>query len=279
MSRSSSAAPVLDIAYAPTVELEVITPEIAEKYLALNKENRTLSVAAVRQYSRDLASGRWAFSNDAICFASDGRLINGQHRLEAIVSAAADMQCIVVRNLPPETQHKMDAGRRRTASDALHLTGHNYTSLLAATAKLAILYTSGRMFRDRKEQQVSTAEIQEFVANNPDLEAAVELASLHQKRIDARPSVVSLTYWLCARVDLEAASTFIDLLATRVGQEQGSPILALDNRLRRLRDARVHTSQRDQLFLFLKTWNYWRKGESVTSISLPSSSSRFPAVR
>lgn len=278
MSKLSSSA-VLDMKFEPTVAIETITPELAQQYLALNKENRSLSQAAVRQYGRDLAQGRWMFSNDAICFATDGRLINGQHRLEGVVSSGIPMQSIVVRGLPPETQHRMDGGRRRTAADALHLTGYPYTSLLAATAKQAILYTSGRMFRDAHEQRVSTAEIQDFITENPGLLAAVELASLHQKRIDARPSVVGMSFWLFSQVDSEAASTFIESLAARVDLSAGSPILALDNRLRRLRDARVRTSQREQLFLFLKAWSYWRKGETISLINLPSSASRFPAVR
>lgn len=277
-SRNATAA-VLSMEFAPTVAIETITPEVAASYLAVNKENRSLSQAAVRQYARDLACGRWTFNNDAICFSVDGRLINGQHRLEGCVSSGVEMQAIVVRGLPADTQHNMDGGRRRTASDALHLTGHTYTSLLSATAKQAILYSSGRMFRDAKEQRVSTAEIQEFVDQHPDLLPAVELASLHQKRIDARPSVTALAYWLFSQIDVEAASTFIEELASRVGQTEGSPILALDNRLRRLRDARVRTSQRDQLFLYIKAWSYWRKGERVSSISLPTPASKFPVLR
>jgi hypothetical protein len=275
----TATATVTTLAFEPSVTIETVTPDKAVSYLAANKENRSLSEAAVRQYGRDLAAGRWSFSNDAICFASNGRLINGQHRLEAIVSAGVEMQCIVVRDLPPEAQHRMDGGRRRSAADALHLTGYAYTTLLGATAKQAILYSTGRMFRDSKEQRVSTAEIQEFVAEHDDLLGAVELASLNQKRIDARPTVVALAYWLFAQVDMEAASTFINELSSRVGQTEGSPILALDNRLRRLRDARVRTSQREQLFLFCKAWAYWRKGETVVSISLPSSASKFPVLK
>lgn len=275
-----SAAPIHFPDPEPTTALETITPEQAAKLLEHNKENRRLRIAVVRQYARDLAQGRWTINNDAICLTPSGRLINGQHRLEAIIESGVPMTTFVTRNVPDEAQHNMDGGAKRAAADALQLTGHGYAHLLASTAKLGVLYTTGRLFRDRREQSVSTAMIREFVEDNDDLPAAVEHASLLRSRIDALPTVLGLGIWLTNRVDVTASAEFWNALATRAGQKDGSPILALDDRLRRIRLGRIRVSQRDQLFLICKAWNYWRKGQEVTVIQLPSNSAKnFPVPR
>lgn len=267
-------AAVLDMQYEPTVSIETITPADAAKMLESNKENRRLRIRLVRQYARDLAQGRWTDNNDAICFTADGRLINGQHRLEAVVSSGQPMRALVARGVSDEAQHQMDAGARRTASDALQLTGHTYAPLLAAAAKTAILLTSGRMFRDTREQGVSTAEIQQFVEQHDELIAAVEHASLLRSRIDAKPTSLAVALWTTNNVDLAASALFWDHLATRANLKSGSPILALDDRLRRIRAGKIRTEQRDELFLIFKAWNYWRKGQKVTSLILPASTTK-----
>lgn len=264
----------------PTTRLETITPSDAVRLLEHNKENRRLRIHDVRKYARDLAQGRWTLNNDAICITPSGRLINGQHRLEAIVEAGVPMTALVSRDMPDDTQHNMDGGARRTAADALHLTGNQYAHLLASTAKFGVLYTTGRIFRDNREQGVSTAMIREFVDENDDLHAAVEHASQLRSRIDAKPTVMALGVWLTNRLDLTESAEFWHKLSSRTDQHEGSPILALDDRLRRIRAGRIRTSQRDELFLICRAWNYWRKSQSVTSLQLPVNTAKnFPVPR
>jgi len=61
---------------------------------------------------------------------------------------------------------------------------------------------------------------------------------------------------------------FLHLLSTGAGLEEGNPILALDRRLRRIRRERVKVSHREYLAYFIRTWNAWVSGESLSKLQL-----------
>lgn len=65
----------------------IITPEMAKKYLQNMKTNRNISFARVNAYARDMERGAWQENGESIVFNKSGQLVNGQHRLAAIVKA------------------------------------------------------------------------------------------------------------------------------------------------------------------------------------------------
>lgn len=62
-----------------------ITPDIAKEMLERNLNNRSVSPSRVDMYADDMARGEWQANGEAICFNESGNLINGQHRLMAVV--------------------------------------------------------------------------------------------------------------------------------------------------------------------------------------------------
>lgn len=123
---------------APSYQIETITPEYAERVLANNNVgNRPYRRGKVLELVHIIRSGQWIpTSNDAICFAPDGTLINGQHRLMAIVAAKVAVQSLVGRNIPHEAYRGMDRGTIRTFSDTVYSMGiANYNEVAAATRK------------------------------------------------------------------------------------------------------------------------------------------------
>jgi hypothetical protein len=269
------------ITAAPSPAIVNVTPETAEAWLAGNTVNRKIRIDAVNQYASDMLSGRWSLSADAICFSPDGLLLNGQHRLNAVIAADVTVPMLVLRNVPLEAMSNMDTGRKRSAADDLGFHGETHTAALASALKLAILYTDGRIYKDRKVQNVSNGELREFLSENGDLRDSLASVYNSYKTIDLTPTVKIVGHWLMSRAASPTeADVFFGLLASRVGLPEGSPILALDSRLRELRRTRTHLNHREELTLLVKTWNYWRVGRSVRTIAAKSkgSDARIPAV-
>jgi hypothetical protein len=107
----------------PTIE--TITPEKAATYLNKIHENqRRLSQPRVEILAEDMSSGNWFDSNDGICFDKNGSLINGQHRLMAIVRSGVPQQFIVIRGLDENAFFAMDRGVKRNARHQLQALGH-----------------------------------------------------------------------------------------------------------------------------------------------------------
>ena len=265
----------------PTADLVSVTPEMAELWLSGNTVNRKIRIAKVNQYASDMLAGRWGVSNDAICFSPDGLLLNGQHRLSAVIAAGVTVSMLVMRNVPVEAMGNMDTGAKRSSADFFSFMGETHVAALSSALKFALLYSDGRIYRDRKVQEVSHGELLEFLEENPDLRESVKFVYAHTRPVDLKPTAKIVAHWLFSRAaDAEQANLFFELLASRAGLPAGSPILALDSRIREMRRQRVFSTTREELFLIVKAWNYWRTGRTASKLSAKSKSGevRIPAV-
>ena len=66
-------------------KLEFITPEKALSWLSNNPNNRPINEKLVNELCQKIRSKKWTEKGGAIEVFYTGRLINGQHRLTAIV--------------------------------------------------------------------------------------------------------------------------------------------------------------------------------------------------
>lgn len=264
----------------PSPSIVHVTPEIAERWLAGNTVNRNLRSTAVRQYAADMVAGRWTLTGDALCFAPDGKLLNGQHRLSAIIASGCTVPMLVMRNVAPESMRNMDTGRARTAADTLRFEGEQNATALAAAARLALLYSDGRLYKDHRLRSVSIGELQQFIADHPDLRESVHAIS--SARVgNVTPTAQVVAHWMFTQTaGAHDATSFFLSLRDLVGLEAGSPILALNSRLRDARQKRTKLTHREELYLLVKGWNYWRTGHHVSKIAAQPKSGEFriPAV-
>lgn len=261
-------AAIPDPEEGPQTEIVSVTPEIAQKWLAENDVNRNVRNYNVDKYARNMANGQWSMTGEPVKFDRHRKLLDGQHRLLAVVKSGTTVDLLVVRNLDPASQIEMDSGAKRTAADALSFIGESSAALLAATARIVILATTGLINQDRKKHALSNGEIAEFVADNPEIRDAVSVGERWRAAIDAPPSVICAAYYCLSQVHAAKAVMFFDGLASRANLPKNSAILALDSRLRTIRKNGTRVSQRDYLNLFFKAWNHWRKNRGVASLTL-----------
>jgi hypothetical protein len=100
---------------------ELITPEVATKYVEANTNNRPLVQSTIDALVRAIKQGEWLCTHQGIAFSPEGRLLDGQHRLWAIIEAGVACELMVARNVPEETFAYLDVGRKRTLSDRLNI--------------------------------------------------------------------------------------------------------------------------------------------------------------
>lgn len=121
----------------------LVTPKIAEKMLSSNTHNRPVYQLTVDCYARDMRLGLWKPNNQGIGFDVNGVLIDGQHRLLAIIQSGVTLEMIVVTDLPVESQTTVDAGKARGVGDNLHLIGEDNGNVRAAIVRGLFLICSG----------------------------------------------------------------------------------------------------------------------------------------
>lgn len=107
-----------------TVGFERITPRDAVHYLSLLPDNqRVLSNQSVANYAKLMRKGLWFSTTDPIQFDTSGKLVNGQHRMNAIIEADCPVTLLVVRNVNPKSFIAMDDGKIRKLSDQIRAVG------------------------------------------------------------------------------------------------------------------------------------------------------------
>ena len=256
--------------------VEKVTPQLAEEWIGKNVHNRVIRERPVAAYARDMAAGRWMLSGETIKFAVDGSLLDGQHRLHAVIRADTPVEMLVVRGVEPAAQEVMDSGVARTAGDAIRLRGDtsHYTAV-AAAARMCVLVESGRSI-DGGGMRVTTPEMLEFIDANPALVTAVDMATAYRSHIDIPYSVLSYAVWRLSQVDFDACNLFITRVADKTDLTKGDSILALINRLAEIRRNGRRASRSDYLSLLFRAWNYWRDGRQVTSLPLTTRGESIP---
>jgi hypothetical protein len=100
-----------------------VTPQIAAQMLAKNVGNRAMRNHVVKQYAQQMREGHWRETHEPIAVDASQNIVDGQHRLAAIVESGAsiwfwlatyDQECSAV-DLP------IDMGMRRRMSDVLRV--------------------------------------------------------------------------------------------------------------------------------------------------------------
>ncbi len=101
-------------------KIEVITPEIAKKYLSLSAGNRNLSPSNQRACERDISKGDWVLNGEAIKFNQSGKLVDGHHRLSAVVKTGKPIETLVVYGVADDI-YIFDKGKPRSTTDTLKI--------------------------------------------------------------------------------------------------------------------------------------------------------------
>lgn len=269
----------------PIVSFVKVSSAVADRWLTHNTHNRSISETGVLRYQDDMENGRFKMTGEPIQFSRSGVLLNGQNRLTALANCIPPMELVmvVVRGLDDDVQLVMDQGIKRTPGQQLSLMGTRNANQIASATRLTLIWELGFLFSDSKiKRSISTARVEEWVSENDKL---VELFNRHlahvTRSVGASPSVAGAVAIQGLKIDPQATIAFFHLLQARTNLPKGSPILALDNRLRRIRTERYKLSQREELAMFIQTWNNWMKGESVTKVQATKggwTSSNFPTM-
>lgn len=105
-------------------EIVTITPADAMALLEMNGTNRPLNEQHVKRIARQISDGKWKFNGDTIKIATTKNILDGQHRLWAIIEAKTAIETIVVRDIEEDAFATIDTLRKpRSGSDILALLG------------------------------------------------------------------------------------------------------------------------------------------------------------
>ncbi len=243
------------------IERVTITPEMAGEMLAHNVHNRHLRQRTVAAYAIDMTEGNWMWNGDSIKFAINGALLDGQHRLQAIIEADVAIDMLVVRGLPSETQDTVDGGLKRKFSDVLNLHGETNAAQLAAIVRRVGLWELG--LRTVMSVALTNAQLLQILEKYPDLRQTTTEAIRVARGCALRPGTVGLCIWLFEQIDAADSEQFFGRLADGVNLGSGSSIYVLRKTAEGLYTVRGARSEVYMTAITIKAWNAYRDGANI----------------
>lgn len=105
------------------IKVVTITPEYAADLLKMNINNRTVRPKKVAQLAEQMRKGEWELSNDAITISEGNILLNGQHRLMAVVQSGVPCDFILYTGAPDQAFDVMDTPSLRRVADVISRKG------------------------------------------------------------------------------------------------------------------------------------------------------------
>ena len=93
------------------IEIAEITPAYAAELLKQNTNNRPVRPSHVRFLSEAMQRGEFLFNGDAIRISKDNVILDGQHRLLAVVKSNIALKVVVVRGLESEVFKTIDVDK------------------------------------------------------------------------------------------------------------------------------------------------------------------------
>lgn len=257
---------------------ELITPEIAFEMLKHNKSNRTISKSTVNFYADQMEKGEWKTTSQGIAIATDDRIIDGQHRLMAILKTKIPQTMIVTRGLNySEVFSVYDTGKTRSAGDVLSIRGVTSPNTVSAALKtyygLIKKHRSIRSGGGVKLIKLSNTELMDMYIERKDLFDHIYedvLKGISTKlKIISNSTILGVSYYLIIEKNHEidkVKSFFLQLIN---GNEiTNETILVLRNKIIETRLRGQRFNKEEHLIYMKKTWNSFILGKTLSRFNI-----------
>lgn len=248
--------------------VQTISPAKAVEMLASNTMNRPLSKPTVRAFAEAMVRGEWMVTHQGIAFDVHGVLVDGQHRLAAIIEADRPVDMTVFTEVGEGTFDVLDTGKRRNAADVLAMEGEKSSTMLAAMVRTVWLFDNRPDLNwSGGSAGVTNHQIVQTLAQHPNLREFLSLGEQIAAATGMIKSAAGAASYLVTNANKRAdLAPWYEGIIEGSGLDKGDPRLAFRRvmfahsrkqagQVLRRRDTREHVA------LYIKAFNAWATGE------------------
>jgi len=243
-----------------------IHPDCAEQLLRVaNIANRPLTQKHAASLKNQMDEGIFELTGDTLKIGTDGRLLDGQHRLDACVRAGRPITVHVVFGIDPAVFDLLDQGRKRTAGDILAREGVREYNVLAGAARWRPVLVQGQRGRAQTNRTIRRMVMEDF----PDLGEYVKDARLINAAFKHPPSLICAILHEIGQQSPKLSQQFAHewVHGARVGRNENFDVLS--SRLMAIGRAGGGTiPAMVRAALIVITFNHWNAGEVASGRSL-----------
>lgn len=251
----------------PYTRIVDLTPDFARDLLEQNTSNRPLLISAVCRYANDMKNGSWKMNGETIKISSDGRLIDGQHRLHACVMSGCTIKSMITYDLDFDVFDTVDSGKKRTASDVFSVQGEKNTTILAGAARIFTRYLNGDI--EKPDNKLTTSDIEKTLRKYPEIRESVTFTANHKTKIIS-PSIAAACHFIFSQINKEEADMFMLKFITGAGINVNDQAFLLRSRMIDNAASKSKLPQKYILALIFKSWNAFREGRIIKTLRYTS---------
>jgi len=249
-----------------------ITPAIADHMLKhCNTLNRKLNKRWVAFLSEAIKKGEWQLNGEPIIFSKDLRLIDGQHRLYAIVAAGKEIDSYVTTEVPDENFVSIDTGHARSGSHVLGIGGRVKNSFDVSATLNKINRYKHKNYDFDGAHVVSNRQLMSLLEKYKDVTKSVDYARKFGKGYSK--STIAFCHYILHKIDKELCDTFFTQLSSP------TPTIPLIASLRKgtVKEGRAKSRIKQTVVIgsIFKTWNAMRTNDANAS-AMMTATEEFP---
>lgn len=277
---------VVQLRRGVTVERQVVSRDEAQEILARQNGraegdghgNRKLDEKSAQVMADAWDRGEYIQTGDTLKFDTEGDLIDGQHRLRAVMLSGMATEFIVVRGLHPDAILVIDCELdKRTLADQLYIQGFANTSALAAVINGTwAMEQYGRPYRNSQEGQ-SMAQALDMIERRPSLEASAVAGKKYSRGTPFTARELGVLYEVMYHIDSSVAADFFAQIQGGYG-DKGTPVVRLNQRINAHAAQDIQHSMRYVMALTIKAWNATLEGRKPRSLTMGGKEESFPAI-
>lgn len=240
-----------------------ISPSDAQHLLENGAKNRPLRDHRAAKIATDIQAGIFYPNGESVIFDEKGRLQDGQTRLRGAVLANKAILVYCVFDIPGRYFGSFDQGSARGGADLAALLEFQNYSLVAAVARLAMLYANGAIDTTGNKTRISNDLIRRYMEKNRlGLGDAATFTVKHRKGLAPLVPIShpAFVYYMTGG----KAAEFVEKLATGVGLPRGNAVLLFRQRMTALRGEKHKVTPTERLAYIVKAWNAHSTGKPLT---------------
>jgi hypothetical protein len=263
------------------IKKQLITPSIAKNYLEANIGNRPVSKQVLGRYINEMVNGRWKENTgELIKVSKTGKILDGQHRLHAVIKSNCSIYFHVIDNLEDSIFDVIDTGKSRNASDCFSIAQVKRANTIPSIIKQFHLLKSNYRNQAGKQFTLTNSQLlDEYYKNELYWQ---NVARITHNWYDSfakilSPSLIGGLYAFFDSVNSQKAEQFMNQLTTG-NNISNNVVNLLRNKLMqdKMSPRKMHITIK--MALIIKTWNHFVNNKTVALLKFDSVRDEFPSA-
>lgn len=273
-----------------------VSPAKARELIKLNLEkNRNITKTHMKTLSASMKAGNWMETGEPIIIDQYGRIIDGQHRLYAVIDSGITITATITYGVDPAAFDVMGTGKTRNLSDAMSTHGIDHSRAVTAAYRVYgdLQTTTSSNFsafgrRTRMDMKANRSEVIAWVKeNNEVIQEIMEVTCAKDAKAVLKPASLfnGFYFYLCFQgTNPDLADEFFENLIDGVEFEYGKqdPIYQLRKRLmedqsKNARRMGTRVPLYETMAVIIKAYNAWVNNQKIRNLRF-ARSERWPEI-